>query len=175
MSTAPCALAPLLCDHRPTLLRCRAPLLPRLSQFELRRWFEALAKGPLPLFLYNMPSCCKTAIELDTLRFLRTVPNIIGLKDSSGDAAYVSSVISLLKDAGDTKFSVLVGPEEMVRCCARRCARTRSTRGLSLASDVLTRLGARSATVVLNDTQLSTPTCSLAHSPLTRNNRFFFF
>ena len=92
-----------------TISRCRAPpLLRRLSQFELRKWFEALAEGPLPLFLYNMPSCCQTAIGLDTLRFLRTMPNIVGLKDSSGDAAYVSSVVSLLKDAGDTRTPGLV-------------------------------------------------------------------
>ena len=83
------------------------------SQMELLTYFQALAdESPLPLFLYNMPSHTKVNFGADTVLKLSRHPNIIGLKDSSGDLLYFQNIIRLLKD--QPEFSLLVGPEEML-------------------------------------------------------------
>lgn len=87
-----------------------------MDQLELAAYYTNLAdKSPLPLYLYNMPSHTKINIALDTVQRLSEHPNIIGLKDSSGNAVYFNSVLHALK--GQNSFSLLVGPEEMMASC----------------------------------------------------------
>ena len=84
-----------------------------LSQSELTCHFERLAgESPLPLVLYNMPSCTKVAFEPETVLRLSQLPGVIGLKDSSADMAYFRRVHALLPDR--RSFRVLVGPEELL-------------------------------------------------------------
>jgi 4-hydroxy-tetrahydrodipicolinate synthase len=84
-----------------------------LSQSELTRHFERLvAESPLPLVLYNMPSCTKVAFELETVLRLSQLPGVIGLKDSSGDLDYFRRVRGLLPDRDE--FRLFVGPEELL-------------------------------------------------------------
>ncbi|MCB1065539.1 MAG: dihydrodipicolinate synthase family protein [Verrucomicrobiae bacterium] len=90
------------------------PFYFQAGQTELRHWFEQLlADLPLPLLLYNIPSCTKIAIELETIADLIDHESIIGLKDSSGDLTYLRSAIDL---AGDRRpgWPVLVGPEHLL-------------------------------------------------------------
>lgn len=83
------------------------------SQSELTDYFQKLADhSPLPLFLYNMPSHAKVNFAPDTVQKLSEHPNIIGLKDSSGDLLYFQSIARLLKKSPE--FSLLMGPEEML-------------------------------------------------------------
>lgn len=85
----------------------------QMNQQELIHYFQLLAdKSTLPLFLYNIPSHTKVSFEPETVRTLANHPNIIGLKDSSGDLIYFQKVVQLLKVNID--FSLLVGPEEML-------------------------------------------------------------
>ena len=84
-----------------------------VDQSELLAYYNNLAdRSPLPLYLYNMPSHTKINIALATVQALSEHPNIIGLKDSSGNAVYFNAVIHALKD--QPSFSLLVGPEEMM-------------------------------------------------------------
>ena len=52
-------------------------------------FFEEIAsKSPVPVLLYNIPACVGDAIPIDVVTEIANHPNIIGLKDSSGDLAY---------------------------------------------------------------------------------------
>jgi 2-dehydro-3-deoxy-D-pentonate aldolase len=83
------------------------------GQTELQGYIEHLvAELPLPLILYNMPSLTKVWFELDTLRRLAELPGIIGIKDSSGDLQYFSSLMSLREVRND--WSIMIGPEAML-------------------------------------------------------------
>src|SRR5439155_14346309 len=66
----------------------------------------------LPLFLYNMPANTKVAFEPETVRRAMEIPNIIGLKDSSGDMIYFHHLLGLLPQRPD--WTLLVGPEELL-------------------------------------------------------------
>jgi dihydrodipicolinate synthase/N-acetylneuraminate lyase len=84
-----------------------------IAQPELATTFENLAAAlPLPLFLYNMPSHTKVNIEPDTVRRLLEVPNIHGIKDSSGQMVAFRKLVQIAKARPD--FSVLIGPEELL-------------------------------------------------------------
>src|SRR5437773_4539921 len=84
-----------------------------LVQAELFDYCQALAtRSPLPLFLYNMPALTKVRFELDTVRRLMDVPNIIGIKDSSADMILYHQLLTLGRQRGE--WTTLMGPEELV-------------------------------------------------------------
>lgn len=83
------------------------------SQSELTGYLEQLAAEiSLPLFLYNMPSHTKLSFGVETVRRAVELPNVVGLKDSSGDMIYFQRLISLCRNRPD--FTLLVGPEELL-------------------------------------------------------------
>ena len=78
---------------------------------ELDRYYECLAnEQPLPLMLYNMPGLTKTVIPLETVRRSMEQPNVIGLKDSSGNLGYLHQILHLR--GSRTDWPVFVGDEE---------------------------------------------------------------
>jgi dihydrodipicolinate synthase/N-acetylneuraminate lyase len=83
------------------------------SQLELIEYVERMAPElPLPVLLYNAPSFTKLSFAPKTVCTLAAVPNVVGLKDSSGDRIYFHNVKYLLRDYPD--FAMLVGPEELL-------------------------------------------------------------
>jgi len=81
------------------------------GQPELVDYYSRLAdRVPLPLYLYNMPSQVKVMIEVKTVVELAKHPNIVGLKDSSGNIGYFNACRYALREKKD--FSILMGPEE---------------------------------------------------------------
>ncbi|AWV97024.1 dihydrodipicolinate synthase family protein [Arcticibacterium luteifluviistationis] len=81
-----------------------------LNQDEIVSYFQRIADGvKLPLYMYNMPGMTKIHIAPETVNILAKHPNIIGLKDSSGDMNYFKAVSELVDEPG---FSLYVGPEE---------------------------------------------------------------
>ena len=90
-----------------------APYYFPLAQAELSRYVRRIAaRMPLPVFLYNMPSHTKIAFEPETVRQLIDVPNIVGLKDSSGDMDYFRQLRKLTESRAD--WSLLIGPEQLL-------------------------------------------------------------
>jgi len=67
---------------------------------------------PLPLMLYNMPALTKIWFEQPTLQVLADVPQIVGIKDSSGDLNYFENLISLRSIRPD--WSLLIGTESLL-------------------------------------------------------------
>ena len=90
------------------------PFYYQISQGDLLRLVERLAKdSSLPLYLYNQPALTKINFDPETVVQACEIPNIWGLKDSSGDIGYLYKVLSLVgKRYPD--FSVLVGPEHLL-------------------------------------------------------------
>ena len=85
------------------------------GQTELRHWFTELsAELPLPLLLYNMPSCTKIAIGLETLTSLIELDNVVGLKDSSGDLDYLGKAVNVASRVRPG-WPVMIGPEAMLQ------------------------------------------------------------
>ncbi len=88
-----------------------APYYLPMTQTDLLEYTELLANRlPLPMLLYNMPSCTKTAFDVDTVRNLCQHENIIGMKDTSGDLEYFSEIARIADTRED--FTLLIGPEE---------------------------------------------------------------
>lgn len=83
------------------------------GQNDLARYLRRLAAAcPLPLLLYNMPSHTKLPLHVDTLAELLDVPNVVGMKDSSGDMIYFHQVRRLARQRPD--WTLLIGPEELL-------------------------------------------------------------
>lgn len=83
------------------------------GQPELLEYLENLVPQlPLPVFLYNMPSCTKVIYEPATVVKASQIPGIVGLKDSSGNMVYFNTLLSLMTH--QKQFSLLVGPEELL-------------------------------------------------------------
>ena len=80
-----------------------------ISQAEMVEYLENLVpKLPLPFMMYNMPSCTKMHLTVDTIKRAKEL-GAIGVKDSSGDVGYFYSLIEEFKDSPD--FSLITGTE----------------------------------------------------------------
>ncbi len=99
-----------------------APFYYRLNRDELRRWFlDAVAKSSLPIILYNNPAYTGVSIDLDILADLMEAEHVLGLKDSSGDLEYLTSVIELAARRRPD-WGILVGEEQILVEALRRGA-----------------------------------------------------
>lgn len=82
-----------------------------LDVVQVQRHVERFAKAsPLPVLLYNIPSCTRNQFDLEALRRCRDLPNVVGVKDTSGDLDFFAQVLSTFRD--DPDFCVLMGMEE---------------------------------------------------------------
>ncbi|MCA9052005.1 MAG: dihydrodipicolinate synthase family protein, partial [Planctomycetaceae bacterium] len=110
------------------------------GQTELQHWFRELADGlPLPLLLYNMPSCVRVVIEIESLSALLHHDNIIGLKDSSGDLDYFAAAIELSQKQRPD-WPVMMGPEALLMQAMALGASGGVTGGANLCPTLFTRL-----------------------------------
>jgi 4-hydroxy-tetrahydrodipicolinate synthase len=78
----------------------------------LVRFIARLAgDSPLPVFLYNMPSCTGVSFDVGTVVQSAGILNVAGIKDSSGSLGTMHQLKRAL--TGRDNFSVLIGPEEL--------------------------------------------------------------
>lgn len=89
------------------------PYFIKPTQAELIDHFRRIAESTtLPVVLYNNPATCGgVSIEPDTVARLAEVPNIVGIKDSSGD---LQNTIELIRRTPRDKFSVLNGRDTLL-------------------------------------------------------------
>ncbi len=79
---------------------------PRMDRKALCAHYTAVAdRSPIPLILYNVPGFTGIDLDADTIIELASHPNIIGLKESSGNVVKMAKVF---ESAGD-HFQVLAG------------------------------------------------------------------
>ncbi|HSO85036.1 MAG TPA: dihydrodipicolinate synthase family protein, partial [Draconibacterium sp.] len=80
-----------------------------ISQNEFVAYLEELVPQlPLPFMMYNMPSCTKMHMSVNTVRKAKEL-GAIGIKDSSGNLPYLLSLIEEFKDSPE--FAVIAGSE----------------------------------------------------------------
>jgi 2-dehydro-3-deoxy-D-pentonate aldolase len=85
-----------------------------VSQSDLLRLVQQLASQvELPLYLYNMPRFTKASFAPETVLRASELPNVWGIKDSSGELGYLRAVVTLMQDRPD--FTILVGPEHLLQ------------------------------------------------------------
>jgi 4-hydroxy-tetrahydrodipicolinate synthase len=86
------------------------PYYYRPSQEGLFAHYAAIAKAvPLPIILYNIPHRTGVDMSVATLERLASVPNIVGIKESTGSVARSSEIITRFGD----RFSVLSGDDSL--------------------------------------------------------------
>lgn len=89
-----------------------APFYLPLEQQELVDYVQSVVtQAPLPFYLYNIPQLTKTAYEPATVLRLSELPNVIGVKDSSGDLNYLQQ---LQKRVRRPDWSFFVGTESQL-------------------------------------------------------------
>jgi len=82
-----------------------------VEQPALAEYFTAVAdRSPIPVVLYNIPQNTGVALSTETLLTLAAHPNIVGVKDSSGDTFGFLRML----DARGPGFSVLQGREQLL-------------------------------------------------------------
>jgi 2-dehydro-3-deoxy-D-pentonate aldolase len=82
------------------------------SQQEIFDHYRRIAESTsLPVVLYNNPATCGgVKIDVDTVARLAEIPNILGIKDSSGDLTNTNEYMRVVPD----RFSVLQGRDTLI-------------------------------------------------------------
>ena len=90
------------------------PMFLTPSEDELRTHFSTIARAvpELPVLLYNNPGRTGYGISQDTVEYLaHTLPNLVGMKDSSGDMTQTMEFIRRNVDVG---FRVMCGKDTLI-------------------------------------------------------------
>jgi len=82
------------------------------TQQEIYDHYRRIAENTaLPVVLYNNPATCGgVKIEVDTVARLAEIPNILGIKDSSGDLQNTNEYIRVVPE----RFSVMQGRDTLI-------------------------------------------------------------
>lgn len=88
-----------------------SPYYNRPTQQGLYEHFKAIAQAApeLPLIIYNIQSRTAVNVETDTLARLAELPNVVGVKEASGNLDQMTSVVL----ACGSEFSVLSGDDSL--------------------------------------------------------------
>jgi dihydrodipicolinate synthase/N-acetylneuraminate lyase len=90
------------------------PFYFQLGQSDLLWLIESLSQASaLPLYLYNQPALTKISFHPQTVARAAEMPNVWGVKDSSGQISYIKEVLALVGKK-HPEFSILVGPEHLL-------------------------------------------------------------
>jgi 4-hydroxy-tetrahydrodipicolinate synthase len=68
------------------------------------------SKVDMPIVLYNIPQCTGLALPWQMVEDLAQIPNIVAIKDSSGQLSFIGAVLEKVRD----KINVLCGHDEVV-------------------------------------------------------------
>lgn len=107
----------------------------KMDSKNLIKYFTALAdNSDIPILIYNVPKFTHVNIKADAVAELSRHPNIIGMKDSLGDIAQISTFLNVKDDS----FNVMVGTASvwypaltlgikngihaLANCCPDQCA-----------------------------------------------------
>ena len=88
------------------------PFYNKPSQEGLYRHFKEIAEATdKPVIIYNIPGRTAVNVQVDTMVRLAKIPNIVAVKESSGDFAQISRMISETPDdfmvySGDDKYAL---------------------------------------------------------------------
>lgn len=87
------------------------PYYNRTTQKGLVAHYEAVADAvSIPIILYNVPGRTGVNLRPETVEVLSHHPNIVGIKEASGDIAQVAKIAQLV----DETFSIYSGNDDMI-------------------------------------------------------------
>lgn len=104
-----------ICESIPGIaaLSVLTPMFVSQTQKELYTYFETIANSTkMPIILYNNKPKTNVMIEPATAAKLAKIPNIIAVKDSTGDLTNTIEYIRLTRDIPD--FDVMVGRDTLI-------------------------------------------------------------
>lgn len=90
------------------------PYYNKPTQEGLYQHFKAIAEAVnMPMWLYNVPGRTVADLKNETVLRLAQIPNIVGLKDATGDIARAIDLLRrLLEVVGDKEFAVYSGNDD---------------------------------------------------------------
>ncbi len=89
------------------------PMFVSPTQDQLIKHYQTIAENTsLPVVLYNNPPKTSVSLAPLTVAKLAEIPNIVGIKDSSGDMTVTAEYIRLTQHRDD--FSVLMGRDTLI-------------------------------------------------------------
>ena len=89
------------------------PMFMSQSQEELYQYYKHIAESTdFPIVMYNNKPKTNVTIEPDTVARLAEIPNIVGVKDSTGDFTNTCEYIRLTRS--NPGFSVLLGRDTLI-------------------------------------------------------------
>ena len=89
-----------------------SPYFAAISQKEIYDHYAAIAQAvDLPIVMYNMPARTGNNIDPETVEKLADIPNIVGVKDSSGNWDNLKAYIERTRGK---EFSVLSGNDSLI-------------------------------------------------------------
>ena len=107
-------LANYACEQGATATVIAPPPYFPLSQEEVRLYIDEVVNAvPLPVMLYNMPAMTKIHLEIETMRRLSEQPNLIGIKDTSGDMDHFLRLIHVAQSERPD-WSLMMGTETLL-------------------------------------------------------------
>lgn len=111
------------------------PYFIKPNQSEIADHFRRVAEvTKLPVVLYNNPATCGgVSIDPDTVAKLAEVPNIIGIKDSSGD---LQNTIEIIRQTPRDTFSVLNGRDTLILAALQAGAQGAIPASCNIAPDL---------------------------------------
>ena len=102
-----------LCGMCAAAVAIVSPFYFRLSPDSVYAYFAEIARhSPIDVTLYNIPVFA-SAIDLPTIRRLAEFPRVVGIKDSSGDLAFMMRMIAAVRPLRPD-FSFLTGWEAVL-------------------------------------------------------------
>ena len=109
-----CRLAKMAVKNGASGISVLQPMFLKPTRAELLRHFKTIAEAvpDTPMLLYNNPGRVGYTLTADLVEELaRTVPNIVGMKDTSGDITLTSEFIRRTRDIG---FKVFGGKDTLL-------------------------------------------------------------
>ena len=90
------------------------PMFLKPTEEELKQHFRTIAAAvpEVPVLLYNNPGRCGYAMSQDLVQELaHSIPNLVGMKDSSGD---LTQTMEFVRRNADISFKVLSGKDTLI-------------------------------------------------------------
>lgn len=89
------------------------PMFISQTQEELKHYYRSIAEATsLPIIIYNNKPKTNVTVEPKTVAELARIPNIVGVKDSTGDMTNTEEYIRLTRGIPD--FRVMVGRDTLI-------------------------------------------------------------
>ena len=82
----------------------------RTDRRETIEWYKAVATGGLPIMIYNNPIAYKVDVDVPTLEGLAGVPEIVAVKEETGDIRRVTDLYNAFGD----RFDIFCGVDDLI-------------------------------------------------------------